>query len=546
MNDFNTKQGVLFYNYTLDVEQTSKIDRMLSLLYRSGVASVLREPTKGRPLGRPEFDPVRMFACIVYGFAMGRSSLRELESSCRHDVRFMYIMEQETPSHISFGRYINKVVKPRHERIFSLVTSAMLRHFNADISDCFIDGTKIEAAANRYRFVWKPTSFHTSLAEKTRNLLSVMELSRGVPAKGFIPSALLADKVTQASLELERKDEPLRKAYSKMLANLVSYMEKTLEYEDKERICGPDRNSYYKTDHDATAMCLKRDYYSGLGSNMHPAYQVQLTISSGIMVSYYVSQDRTDLYTFIPAMEKVREMYGRYPKRVCADSGYGCLENYRFCKDMGIKAFIKYQSWQGECCGRRPSLYELNPDDTITCLGMRTGRRVSIPERHHRFKGSVFYLVEGCTGCEFMPYCRMFMKERHGESKVFEINPEFQVLKQEARDRLLSVEGIEMRVNRSCQAEGGFGILKRDMSYDRFRRVGIEQVRCEFMLTALGYNIRKFLRYSEKGLKVKYWTAPDGTAPERFRKPSAKRLRNRVERRLWKSANEVARTYRYK
>lgn len=138
------------------------------------------------------------------------------------------------------------------------------------------------------------------------------------------------------------------------------------------------------------------------------------------------------------------------------------------------------------------------------------------------------------------------MKERHGESKVLEINPEFQVLEQEARDRLLSVEGIEMRVNRSCQAEGGFGILKRDMSYDRFRRVGIEQVRCEFMLTALSYNIRKFLRYSEKGLKVKYWTAPDGTAPERFRKPSAKQLRNRVERRRRKSANEVARTYRYK
>ena len=103
-----------------------------------------------------------------------------------------------------------------------------------------------------------------------------------------------------------------------------------------------------------------------------------------------------------------------------------------------------------------------------------------------------------------------------------------------------------MRVNRSCQAEGGFGVLKYDMLYDRFRRTGIDQVSTEFMLTALGYNIRKFLRYSEKGLNRRYWTAPDGTVPEVFKEPSAKRLANRVSKQHSKAVNETARNYRYR
>ena len=130
-----------------------------------------------------------------------------------------------------------------------------------------------------------------------------------------------------------------------------------------------------------------------------------------------------------------------------------------------------------------------------------------------------------------MPYCRQYMKDLVGDYKIFEINPQYQRQKQNARDLLLSVEGIEMRVNRTCQAEGSFGILKQDMFYDRFRRIGLPQVGVEFMMVALGHNIRKFLRYSEKGLTSKYWEAPSGTEPEHFKKPSAKRLSNRITKR---------------
>lgn len=550
MEYFTTEQGVLFYSYALEAKQTSKLDQFLRLLEDSGVSEVIRKESKDLVNGRPPHDPARMFATILYGFAMGSPTLRQLEESCLYDLRFIHLMEGKTASYVSFCNFINKVIKPHSEEIFTLVTDAIRKRFGLEFDDCYIDGTKIEADANRYKFVWKPTKHHLRLSDKVRNLLKVMVLDRGIPSSGFVPAAQVAEKVTEARRILDslpEEDAGARKAWSKMTDNLSDYLSRLLDYEEMERICGPNRNSYFKTDHDATAMCLKDDYYSGLGSSMHAAYEVQLVVSCGLIASCYASQDRTDIYTLVPAMDMFHRMYGRYPKRLVADSGYGCLVNYRYCCENGIDAFIKYQSWQGERSGRNPAVYELDQDGNLFCLGGRMGVAGEIEGRHHKYEGTVFYTVEDCTGCKFMAYCRRFMNEKEGEFKVFEVNPEFQMFKQEARDRLLSVDGIELRVNRSCQAEGGFGGLKYNMGYDRFRRTGLAQINVEIMLTGLGFNLRKFFRYFEKGWNSKVWHAPEGTKPESFKMPSAKRLENKVKKKRAKSVNEQAKgSHKYK
>lgn len=546
MGKFTTKQGVLFYSYTFDVEELEKIDRFLSLLDESGVAEVIKSHVSGSKTGRPQYDIYKMLAAVIYGFAQSNGTLRTLEDRCKFDIRFMYIMGGETPSYACFCNFINEVIKPHADEIFSAVTSTIMKNLSLDMDVCFIDGTKIEADANKYKFVWKPITFHKRLGEKARNLLKVAGLDDcGDDGSPLIKSDYLAVKLVELRRKIEKESDPEAKAKkTKMAENLENYMLKACEYEEKERICGPDRNSYYKTDHDATAMCLKTDYYSGLGSNMHAAYQVQAIVSSGYISAYSVSQDRSDTYCFIPAMENFKRFYKRFPKKVCADAGYGCLKNYKFCDENNIEAYIKYMSWEGESNGRRPAVYELNDDDTITCLGGRGGKETEIQGRHPKNAGSVFYLVEGCTGCAFMPYCRQFMKEPVADYKVFEVCREFIRYKQKARDILLSVQGIEMRVNRNCQVEGFFGIMKQDFGYDRFRRTLLKSVSIELMLTALGMNIRKFLNGVSK---PKHWKAPPDTKPQQFKKPSAKRLANRVRRKKEKQPNEKARdSHKYK
>lgn len=524
MEYFTTNEGVLFYCYSIDLKRKAKLDAFRALLEKSSVKKYLMAAERKPQNGRPAYDALALFATIVYGFSMGCSSVRDLEDSCRENLSFIYLMNGEEPSYPVFSRFINECIKPHSDEIFACIVSAIFEECGLGMDDCFIDGTKIEADANKYKFVWRPDKLHERLCSKVRALLDGLGLSRGIPSEGIFSSSLIADKLSEAKLRYDAEDAVV----NAKIESLSSYLGKALEYEEKERICGPGRKSYYKTDHDATAMCMKADYYSGAGSCMHAAYQIQNTVSHGLITSFYISQDRTDIYTMIPSLEKFRAMYGFYPRRLCADAGYGCHLNYSYCRDKGIMAFIKYQAWEGECSGKRPALYEMNDDLSITCLGGRNGFLSDVPGRHHRAKDSRFYKVEGCCGCMFMAYCRMHMREADGDSRIFEISPEFQILKQQARDLLLSPEGIEMRVNRSCQTEGSFGGIKYNMDYVRFRRTGLMQVSTEYMLTALGYDLRKYFRFIDGRARFRYWKAPSDLKSQKFKKPSAKRIAKRA------------------
>lgn len=547
MNHFSTRQDFFSCSYASDVKEETKIDKFLKFLDDSGVAEILKEvkPAHSFQGGRPEINRYNLFATILYGFAFRNSTLREMEDICKYDLRYISLMSGEKPSHMVFGNYINEFIVPNREKIFGAIMRQIVRVCNLDLEDVFIDGSKIEANANKYKFVWKPITYHTKLCDKIRLLLKSSNLERGVPEKDIFPSSLIIQKLDELAVLIRQDDDfgQLSKCYKE----LTKYLEKALEYEEQERICGPDRNSYYKTDHDATAMTLKTDYYSGLGSNMHAAYNVQVAVCKGFALAYYVSQNRNDIKDFIPTIKQFYSIYGRYPKNLCADSGYGSLDNYRFMKEHYIGNYVKHQSWEGNVSGKNPAAYRLNDDDTITCLNGKTGRQVFIEGRHPKNKGNVFYKVTGCKKCGFRQFCKRWQKRKSENFKIFEVNVELKRFIQQAEENLLSPKGIEMRVNRSCQNEGSYGVLKQDMHYIRFRRRSLAKVETEYMLTFLGYNIRKLFRYFNGTEKTAYWKAPADLEAETFRKPSAKRLAKKAAKKKKKSANQRAKTsYKYK
>lgn len=542
MDHFKQIGPQLFYSFPLQEEEKNKLVSFLEILETSGVWKYIPESRETDQQGRPPYNPYSLFAAILLGFSIGKASLREIESSCKNDLRFIFIVGISTPSYATISRFIQKVITPNREAIFACIMEAIFTRCTLNMDTVFLDGTKQQAKANKYKFVWKPTVFHERLSDKIRALLKTLGLEKDVPATGFVPAVLIMKKIEVMARLDPQQINGGEKALSAMRNNLSQYLLKTVEYEEKEEICGPNRRSYYKTDHDATAMCLKQDYYSGLGSNMHAAYSAQILVAQGFIVSYLISQNRTDLYTLKPTIECFRSMYGKYPSKLVADSGYGNLENYTYCEQKGIEAFVKYQAWNGESSGRNPAIYELLENGNIRCLGGREGRVVELKSRHPKKAGAVFYLIKNCTGCDFMPYCRRYMAEKEGAEKYFEIQRDFVRLKQKARDLLLTPEGIEMRVNRSCQVEGAFGIIKQDMLYTRFRRTSMPRVTTEFALTCLGMNMRKFMRFSVDKKIPKYWIAPDDLVHGTFKKPSAKRLANRVNKKRLKQPNEIVRS----
>lgn len=538
--------------YTSNVEQSQKIDKFLELLSKSGVCDLITEVQKSEGVneelgGRPSFNPYNMLAVILYNFAFGKGTLRDIEDKCKNDLRCIYLIQDEQPTHASFGNYINKYILPNQGKIFSLITKAIFDECEIDMKKIYLDSSKYEANANKYKFVWKPTTFHNKVSDKIRTILDKYGISRGVPSKGIIESKLIASKLIELDQIIKEYDLTLKenKKYKNDYESLIQYLEKSLEYEEKERICGPNRNSYYKTDKDSTAMCLKEDYYSGLGSNMHAAYNTQISVANGLVTAYLVTQSRVDINDFIPLMQTHYKFYSEYPEALCADSGYGSLENYSFLEENKIKNFVKYFTWQGNVSGSNPSQYHLNEDETITCLNGNIGYKENVVW-HHRKANSIFYKVEGCNNCAFSGYCKRFMKEKNEDFKIFEVVPKLQKYIQQAESNLLSVEGIEMRVNRSSQVEGAFGVIKQDFQFERFRRRSIDKVSCEFMLVCLGYNIRKLFRYYSGQAKFEYWKAPDIITPEKLKKPSAKRLSKKASKIKIKSLNEEAKSkYKY-
>lgn len=544
MNYFTTRKQFLIASFELDSKEQEKLDRFLHILDESGVSELIRKETVNTSKGgRPPYRDYDLFATILYGFAFKNRSLRDLESACKYDLRYISLMQQQRPSHTVFCNFINEIIVPNSEEIFYRITKTIIKEFNIDISEIFIDGSKFEADANKYKFVWKPTKYHEKLCDKIRTLLKSMNMSRNIPEEGIFESKLIARKITELSSKIKNSDETINQiALTKNYEELYQYLCKALEYEEKERICGPNRNSYYKTDHDATAMCLKSDYYAGLGSNMHAAYNTQLAVSKGIIVSFHVSQSRTDYEDFIPIIESLYKYYGKYPKLVCADSGYGSLKNYEYLDQKRIENYVKYRSWQGNVSGQNPDKYHLNEDNTITCLNGSKGVIVDIPNRHPTKTNSIFYKVTACANCGFASYCKRHLKTKEEDYRIFEVDQKLIYYKQEAEKNLLSVKGIEMRVNRSSQVEGAYGVIKQDMEYTRLKRTTMEKVKTEIMLICLGYNIKKLFRYFEGKAKFNYWIVPDNIMPESFKKPSAKRLSKKAQKKATKGLNEQSKS----
>jgi transposase len=539
---FTISKSFLVPSFDISLKEHQKLDAFLEILEESEVAQYIHNEeeaaTKAELGGRPPYNPYRLFATIAYAFSKHSGSVRKIEESINYDLRFIYLMEQERPTHVTISKFLNNVVVKAQHEIFTSIVKAIVKKYDICIDDVFIDGSKFEANANKYKLVWKPLTFHKKLNENIKTLIA-KHFPGEVPAsRKFVSKDLalyLNRFLEKADLQhLNPHTLPRGRGHHnpeiiKDYFLLEKFLYKLLEYEEKFAICGPDRNSFFKTDKDATAMTLKEDYYSGLGSNTRAAYNTQIAVAKGIILDYYVCQDRNDYYTFIPFLEAFSKHYHFFPKRVCADAGYGTTDNYQFLGDNLIGNFVKFPDWQQETEGRKITLFTINSDRSLACLNNKNALPMTtLDNRNVRRRQNSFYKIEDCLYCRHKKVCTYNLKHPIKDHRVFETNPQLFHFKNEARANLLSPKGIEMRINRSSQVEGAYGVIKQDLQFTRFRRRSLENVSAEFMLVCLGYVLRKLFTLIDGTAKLDYWIAPADLQPQvmppmNFKKATKKR-----------------------
>ena len=278
-----------------------------------------------------------------------------------------------------------------------------------------------------------------------------------------------------------------------------------------------------------TAMVLKEDYYSKSSHDFHAGYNVQVLVSSLLILMYGVFQDRSDFSTFIPMNDLYNKYYGEYPINECDDAGYGNYKNYKYMKNHNINNYVKFQSWSGESSGKSPQLFYVF-DDGVMCLNTCIGEEVEFDNYHRkRNKDGKLYKFIRCNSCNYSYKCKAKLKNKDEDYRYIELIPEYELLKEEARNNLQSPKGIEIRINRSIQVEGTFGQIKNNMNYDRIRRRGLNKVSCEIMLMCLGVNVRRYFSSSiENKFKSNCWNTPSTLQKEKFPyvKSKEKRLSN--------------------
>lgn len=455
------------------------------------------------------YDGVMMFECVILGKTLrGYSSLRELEDLCKFDTRFKFITQGQTPSFMSFERFIKDDLTMPVEDIFLEVNKIIESDTDIDVDVLYIDGTKFEANANKMTFVWKKATqkYYLSAWKKCINL--IMRFNKYFKNNGIdVYYSLLKEPNIAYLLEIAEKVETymksnsiefvhgkgkrkseIQKLYDEMKALAVKLYKYTIHFDILS-----ERNSFSKTDPDATFMHMKYDYYNHTNV-FKPGYNVQVGTSDGFIRNIYVSSDCNDLPAYIPFMENYYRLYGKYPKKTPADGGYGSYDNYMYCKDHEIELYMKYAGYfvEGEKISdkNRYKIFKMRQEDgTYKCP---QGHKFEFVRETVSKKGiyeKTTQILENshCEGCPLKSKCT----KSRGNRKISHCE-DYDQMKIEVRRNLESDEGKELMKNRSIYAEGTFGIIKEDYHYARVRRRGISGVKLEITLVAIGFNLRKY------------------------------------------------------
>lgn len=259
-------------------------------------------------------------------------------------------------------------------------------------------------------------------------------------------------------------------------------------------ISGPNRNSYSKTDHDATFMRIKADYMGN--DQLLPAYNIQIGVADEYIAVVDVNQYRSDMDCFVPLMEKFNKLYGHYPEYPVADAGYGSYNNYIYCEQHGMKKYMKFSMYNKETKDKkyhnnpfRPINYTIDEDSTLRCPNGKAFHflyRQNVRGNRYGRQAEV-YQCEDCTGCPYASQCK-----KTDKNKTITLNEELTEMHQEVLQNLESIHGAYLRQNRSVQAEGTFGIVKNNRQYHRIVRRGMKSVQLEIYLVSIGYNLYKY------------------------------------------------------
>ncbi|UWP60555.1 IS1182 family transposase [Ruminococcus gauvreauii] len=570
------QQKIQFSLYQLGLPSGDPVHTLKKVLEELNYESLLAQySTKGRR----GYNPIMIFAVLIYANMRGVRAVDRIVELCQRDLAFIWLTKGGKPGRDVFYDFIKdrltgQVLEDLHYQFIRRLQKEDLITLEA----LFIDGTKIEANANRYTFVWRGSiNYHLARLldtidalynrfnrflsdsgygkkykipeahmfvvegmERVRKVIeenrkrkltkhsklpnnTVIEIDRCSPLELLQMQTALTEAARAEGITFQSGKGKHKSEIQQLHEELEACGERLLTYKNNYETMGSDRNSYSKTDVEATFMRMKDDHM--MNGQLKPAYNVQIAVENYFIIHTYISSDRTDYNTLVPVLEKHKAAFCKYPEEATADSGYCSERNLLYLRRHGIRSYIKLQTHEKrktraykEDIGKYYNMMYMVEDDThyYRC---HDGRRLDhIRTEQSRQEGYIrqteVYGCEDCGGCEHKARClyRYDGKRDKDKNKVMKINETWVELQADSHANIQSEKGILNRQIRSIQTEGHFGDLKENDGFRRFNYRTEEKVCREFMLYAFGRNINKYHRFLEGEIKKYEGKAEQGLA----------------------------------
>ena len=473
-----------------------------------------------RNTGCPAYHPRMMLKIILCAYTQSVFSGRKIEGLLKDSIRMMWLAQGYEPSYRTINRFrVHPEVKELIRQCFVQFRCQLISEKIIDQEAIFIDGTKIEANANKFTFVWKKSieKYHQGLIEKSNQLynellekeivpemereseeaLSLEELNQIVQKVEDVISEY--DKKIEASSDADERKalRSERKYPKKARKQLMDYIVRKQKYQRDFEIFG-ERNSYSKTDFDATFMRMKDDYMKN--GQLKAGYNVQIATEGQYALAYGLFPNPTDTRTLIPFLNQIEQHYFELPKHIVADAGYGSEQNYDdILSNRKREALITYGMYVKE----QKKKYRQNEfhsdnwqydeeNDVYTCPNQKrvTFKYHSVrTDRLDFTREFKIYECENCSGCPFRSSCT---KAKEGNNRKVMVNEKWEQQKEYVRAKLSEEKTGSIYRKRKIDVEPVFGFLKANLRFTRFSVRGKSKADNEMGLALMAVNLRKF------------------------------------------------------
>ncbi|CAM3073268.1 IS1182 family transposase [Streptobacillus felis] len=421
-----------------------------------------------------KINPIRLLAVVIYAYSRKITSLIEIETYYKENIKFKYLLDSApAPDYTTISKFMKKCENVLDD-IFIQFNRRILEKQNINTKSIYIDGTKLEAYANRYTFVWKKTI----IKNREKNNVKIKELISEFNSyydMNLINLEEIINYLLSKNIEMVKGKGKRKSFEQKLLERSLSFFEKNEEYEKHLNIMG-DRNSYSKTDNDATFMRMKDDYMNN--GQLKPGYNLQIGVCSELIIGFKVFSNPTDINTLIPFLDLLIDK-GYELNNIVADAGYESLVNYEYLEKNNLNSYIKPQNY--EQSKSRTFKNDLNRIDNL----------VYYEEKNElsRKDGLIFEYIEDkkIKGINYKIF-------RNPETdKLVKFNFKFREYSKRSRENIDSKLGKKLRLNRSIQVEGAFAVIKENMKVRKLKVKGKKSVNRELTFIMMGYNFKTYM-----------------------------------------------------